>query len=72
MKIVIDTLKKIRVEISKNNTYISNGNRSYLCKTSKLTASTDAYTAYKDTEYVIIATPTDYDPQYSYYNNRPV
>lgn len=41
-------------------------------KNLNLTATTDAETAYKDAEFIIISTPTNYDPKLNYFDTSSV
>ncbi|MGG7058154.1 nucleotide sugar dehydrogenase [Clostridium tertium] len=41
-------------------------------KNLNLKATTDSYKAYKEAEYVVIATPTNYDEELNYFNTRTV
>jgi UDPglucose 6-dehydrogenase len=44
----------------------------FATKDLNLTATIDNFKAFKDAEYVIISTPTNYDPEKNYFNTRTV
>ena len=72
----------IALDIIKDKVYMINNKKSpiidpeieeYLAtKDLNLIATTDNFEAYKDAEYVIISTPTNYDPEKNYFNTRTV
>jgi len=72
--IAMDIIKeKVDMVNAKKSPIIDLEIESYLTeKTLSLVATTDNYIAYKDADYVIIATPTNYDPDKNYFNTRTV
>jgi len=72
--IVVDVIReKVEMINNRRSPIIDNEIEDYLNnKKLNLIATTDNYKAYKDAEYVIIATPTNYDPEKNYFNTRTV
>ncbi|WP_440960669.1 nucleotide sugar dehydrogenase [Paenibacillus nitricinens] len=70
LDIIQDKVDMINKRISP---VIDNEIEEYLAnKNLNLRATTDSYIAFKDADYVIIATPTNYDPDKNYFNTRSV
>lgn len=63
--IALDIIQeKVDLINNKKSPIIDNEIEEYLAtKDLNLTATTDNYAAFKDAEYVIISTPTNYDPE---------
>lgn len=72
--IALDIIQeKVDLINSKKSPIIDNEIEEYLVtKDLNLSATTDNYIAFKDAEYVIISTPTNYDPEKNYFNTRTV
>jgi UDPglucose 6-dehydrogenase len=64
-KINLINRKQSPIEDADVQDYLSN-------KSLQLKATLDKVEAYKDVQFVIIATPTDYDPKVNYFNTRSI
>jgi UDPglucose 6-dehydrogenase len=72
--VALDIIKEKVDMINNKKSPISDKDIEEYLKTKELnlTATTDKVKAYKDAEYLIIATPTDYDPDKNYFNTKSV
>lgn len=72
--VAIDIIQeKVEMINRKESPIVDNEIEDFLSnKELNLVATTDTYEAYKDAEFVIIATPTDYDPVKNYFNTKTV
>lgn len=72
--IALDIIKeKVDMINNKKSPIVDQEIEEYLAtKELNLIATTDNYEAYKEADYVIISTPTNYDPEKNYFNTRTV
>ena len=72
--IAVDIIKeKVDMINNKVSPIVDKEIQDYLSnKKLNLVATTDVYKAYKDAEFVIISTPTNYDPEKNYFNTKSV
>jgi UDPglucose 6-dehydrogenase len=72
--IALDIIKeKVDMINNKQSPIVDPEIEEYLAtKDLNLTATTDNYVAFKEADYVIISTPTNYDPDKNYFNTRTV
>ena len=72
--IAVDIIKeKVDMINNKISPIVDKEIQDYLSnKKLNLVATTDVYKAYKDAEFVIISTPTNYDPEKNYFNTKSV
>ena len=65
--------EKVDMINNKKSPIIDTEIENYLAtKELKLIATTDSYKAYQEADYVVISTPTDYDPEKNYFNTSTV
>ncbi|PIC95675.1 UDP-glucose 6-dehydrogenase [Sporosarcina sp. P26b] len=71
---VVDIIpEKVELINNKKSPIVDREIEEYLqTKELNLTATTDNSLAYKDAEYVVISTPTNYDPEKNYFDTRTV
>lgn len=72
--VAVDIIQeKVDMINSKKSPIVDKEIEEYLStKELNLVATTDVFKAYTDADYVIISTPTDYDPEQNYFNTRSV
>lgn len=72
--VAIDIIKeKVDIINNKKSPIVDKEIEEYLgTKELNLVATTDALKAYQGADYVVISTPTDYDPEQNYFNTRSV
>ncbi|WP_319371118.1 nucleotide sugar dehydrogenase [uncultured Ilyobacter sp.] len=72
--VALDVIQeKVDMINNKKSPIVDNEIEDFLAnKELNLVATTDAYKAYESAEYVIISTPTNYDPEKNYFNTRTV
>jgi UDPglucose 6-dehydrogenase len=72
--IALDIIQeKVDMINNKRSPIVDNEIEEFLAtKELNLIATTDNYKAFNDSEYVIISTPTNYDPEKNYFNTRTV
>ena len=72
--IAVDIIQeKVDMINNKKSPIVDTEIENYLAtKELKLIATTDSYKAYQEADYVVISTPTDYDPEKNYFNTSTV
>ena len=72
--VAVDIIQeKVDMINNKKSPIVDNEIEEYLAtKELNLVATKDSYKAYKNAEFVIISTPTDYDPEQNYFNTSSV
>lgn len=72
--VAVDIIEeKVNMINDKQSPIVDKEIQEYLAtKKLNLVATTDSYKAYKDAEFIIISTPTNYDPELNYFNTRSV